>query len=331
MNDRKITKGFSLIEVLISIGILAVGILLVASVFPVALHFATEATERTISSAIAEEAFSKLKLFAMDSDNIKGVNEDNNMKLSNLDSDEHISIWAVGDDTWTGAKQLLDDIKKILPSLPEASLPEDEVKRFHAELTYPSHDLIIDETVINLDTYTDDTRVLQKQEYCWSAIMRLISSDTASSDPNDLVNRLVQVTVFVNRRGGRNIKYYRPDRNGEISGLSGNIPWTIWPAPVKIEMRDFFSGRKDELEFAYHAVGGGRDDRNLINDGYFIVDDETGQIYRVMERYSEQMDWVIRLDRDWDGASPAEVWVIPPPIDGGASPCIGVFQRVIRF
>jgi hypothetical protein len=67
----------------------------------------------------------------------------------------------------------------------------------------------------------------------------------------------------------------------------------------------------------------------FINDGYIIVDNQTGRIYRVLQRYPNQPT-VIQLDRPWQG-NPRFVQVIPPPADGGRCPCVGVFQKVISF
>ena len=60
---------------------------------------------------------------------------------------------------------------------------------------------------------------------------------------------------------------------------------------------------------------------------WWHFDNRTG---RVLERYPDP-DWIIKLDRDWKGKPSADVWVIPPAIGGGASPCVGVFQRIMRF
>ena len=71
----------------------------------------------------------------------------------------------------------------------------------------------------------------------------------------------------------------------------------------------------------------------FINDGYTIVDDENGRIYRVLERYAPPNHNTIRLDRPWNPGmiSPDRVWVVPPPVGGGRYPCIAIYQRVIRF
>jgi len=57
-------QGFSLTEVLLSVGTLAVGMIFIAGVFPVAIHFATVATEQTIAAVVADEAFAKIRIYA---------------------------------------------------------------------------------------------------------------------------------------------------------------------------------------------------------------------------------------------------------------------------
>ena len=57
-------NGFSLTEVLISIGVLAIGMIFVAGVFPVGIYFNTLSTERTIAAVVADEAFAKVRLYA---------------------------------------------------------------------------------------------------------------------------------------------------------------------------------------------------------------------------------------------------------------------------
>jgi hypothetical protein len=98
------------------------------------------------------------------------------------------------------------------------------------------------------------------------------------------------------------------------------------------------SGRYDELEILDNSNPS--DATSFINDGCTIVDDATGHIYRVLERYSSLPD-VVLLDRDWDASTPAPdyVWVVPPPVtigfnvlvSSGRYPCVGVFQKIIRF
>jgi len=65
-----------------------------------------------------------------------------------------------------------------------------------------------------------------------------------------------------------------------------------------------------------------------VKEGHVIVNDADGQIYRVVGRQDPQ----IELDRVWEGANGnSNVWVVPPTLGGGRYPCIGVYQKVIRF
>ncbi|MHC4573631.1 MAG: type IV pilus modification PilV family protein [Planctomycetota bacterium] len=59
-------KGFSLTEVLLAVGTLAIGMIFVAGVFPVGIHLTTTACDRTIATVAAEEAFAKVRIFGID-------------------------------------------------------------------------------------------------------------------------------------------------------------------------------------------------------------------------------------------------------------------------
>jgi hypothetical protein len=154
-------------------------------------------------------------------------------------------------------------------------------------------------------TGTDDSA----KQYYWSALCR-----RAGSDPN----RLVQVTVFVSRKTGPNLKYLAPpDGSGTV----------VWPRPVRVSVVQGVSA--NELRIT--------GEKTYINDGYTIVDDKVGRIYRVLERYKFPDDDKVLLDKAWDSNSGSPVWVVPPPVTGtppvpnGRYPCIAVYQKVIRF
>ncbi len=140
----------------------------------------------------------------------------------------------------------------------------------------------------------------EPNQYYWSALCRR----------TDMSNNSVQVTVFVSRKTGAGLKYPAPP-----SG-SGTVDW---PRPVKVGVSSGSSA--NELTITGN--------KTYINDGYTIVDDVTGRIYRVLERYKAPNDSTILLDGNWQGGS--SVWVVPPPAGGGRCPCITVYQRIIGF
>jgi len=143
-----------------------------------------------------------------------------------------------------------------------------------------------------------DVDTSQKQYY-WSALCRIANSNPAT--------RLVQVTVFVSRKVGSAALYRggaaRPiPMQVAVSAATGNNSLTITES--------------DKITW--------------INDGYKIVDNKTGQIYRVVERNAEQPN-MIKLDRPWQGGPAGSAWVVPAPTGGGKNPNIAIYQKVIRF
>jgi len=139
-----------------------------------------------------------------------------------------------------------------------------------------------------------DTDLAEKQ-YFWSALCRRVANNP---------NRLVQVTVFVSRKVG-----------------SGSAR----PVLVKVNVQQNISNNSELV------ITDGNE--ALINDGYTIVENTRGKIYRVIKRYAPPDDErVIQLDRNWIVFfDPTIVWVVPPPMGGGRYPCIVVYQTEIRF
>jgi hypothetical protein len=150
--------------------------------------------------------------------------------------------------------------------------------------------------------YPSDPNIhISGKQFFWSALCR-----RADFDPN---SRLVQVTVFVSRKAGSGTTYHD-------QGLPGNMPVPSLVGIPAVPGPDTLQVEPGKEEF--------------INDGCTVVDDQTGQIYRVLERDSIAPDRIV-LDRPWLGGPTGSVWVIPPPIGGGRRPCIAIYQRVIRF
>lgn len=77
-------KGFSLTEALLAAAILAVGLAMIAMVFPVGVKLASQSAERTIGAVAADEALAKIQLF--------GLNDPNNTcaPITSVSADERI-------------------------------------------------------------------------------------------------------------------------------------------------------------------------------------------------------------------------------------------------
>jgi hypothetical protein len=145
---------------------------------------------------------------------------------------------------------------------------------------------------------------ISEKQYYWSALCRRVDPNTAS--------RLVQVTVFVTRKTASAALY---------QGGAGK--------PIPMFVNIFVMRGSNVLTPAGPNI-------IWINDGCTIVDNLTGQIYRVLQRRPDLPGgWpgqrAIELDRPWEGALANYVWVVPPPIGSGKDPCIAVSQKVIRF
>lgn len=63
MKNRRQNSGFSLTEVLLAVGTLAIGMIFISGTFLTGIHFSTIATERTIAAIVADEAFAKVRIY----------------------------------------------------------------------------------------------------------------------------------------------------------------------------------------------------------------------------------------------------------------------------
>jgi len=143
------------------------------------------------------------------------------------------------------------------------------------------------------------TKTSNEKHYYWSALCRPVYTGQG--------NRVMQVTVFISRKIG--------DATTYVGG-------TAWPVPVQV-------GVSGAVGDTILTITG---NITFINDGYTIVENKTGDIYRVLERgadpaFLEQI--TLAKDKPWQGGD--SVWVIPPPVGGGKNPCIAVYQKIVSF
>jgi len=159
---------------------------------------------------------------------------------------------------------------------------------------------------------------------------------TDSNDVNDVSatgsRDLVQCVVFVSRQTGGNLSYHKRTSGAGGSGLGK----TDLPCPVRVNIaQDSTSATPDVLIVKDAVTTDTIDERTFIGGGSILVDDATGQIYRVLERDKVQLDRV-RLDRDWEGGvltgtDGGWVWTVPPAVTGGRIPGVAAYQKIIRF
>ncbi|HUV64780.1 MAG TPA: type II secretion system protein [Sedimentisphaerales bacterium] len=146
------------------------------------------------------------------------------------------------------------------------------------------------------------TKIVGEKQYGWSALCRPVESGSA--------NRLVQVTVFVSRKVGSSATY--------PGGATRPVPVQVAIAAV--------GGAGNQNKLAIVTPG----EQAFIDGGCTIVDNRTGQLYRVVQRDADAPD-IIALDRVWQGAATDSVWVVAPPVGGGRYPCIAIYQKLISF
>jgi Tfp pilus assembly protein PilV len=165
------------------------------------------------------------------------------------------------------------------------------------------------------------TREEPARQYSWAVICKRVSAGS----------RLVQCTVFVSRQTADATYWVR--KSGTDWPQLGT---TDLPRPVRVNLvQDAALANTNEVLMKDAVPTDTIDELAFIVDGSVLVDDKTGQIYRVLERYASQPDKA-RLDRPWTGgvlSSPAGgwVWVVPPAASGGRDPIVAVYQEVLRF
>jgi type II secretory pathway pseudopilin PulG len=281
---RRQKDGFSLTEVLLAVATLAVGMIFIAGAFPVALHFSTEATERTIAAVVADEAFAKMRLIAA-----RPHPDDANLPLV---SDANFAFF----NECRSFELAVDYI--LAPLGPGARLDPNV-------FAYPSLEDV----------------AAQYKSYFWSAICRRTRPD---GEPGSEI----QATVFVCRKVGSGRTYWFRNPNDNVLSLAYPYPQAIY----------FGVSHGVGAELMIQDIPPADPHQEiLINEGYTIVDDATGDIYRVQERLADNPATpinegaIIILDRPWQGEDRRpRIWAVPA---AGKTryPCIAVYQKVMRF
>ena len=286
--------------------ILTTGMVFIAGIFPAAIHLSTISAERVNASLTAEEAFAKIQLYAQGRTPDSIIPDDFNPR--NLSRLKNFNSYD-SNDIFIGDESfpfIINESNKVFPATEKLD-PN--------VFAYPS----------------DDGRDIKDKQYFWSAVLRLAEPYDQLTNPRPLV----QVTVFISRKVQSGLKYHDPN---EFFGSIFNSN-TVIDYPMAVPIKVSLVG-DDRLRIDNAGM------KTFINDGYTIVDDETGRIYRVIERLKGTSDNIIVLDKKWDRwwrdnngdwkedatrNTDIRVWVVPPPINGNRRPCIAVYQRELKL
>jgi len=163
--------------------------------------------------------------------------------------------------------------------------------------------------------YPSTDTLLTDRQYYWSALCRRVGLSN------------VQVTVFISRKTGAGGMYWDSPTTGPVT------PTAAAPVPVWLEV-DVTAGNNTEIRIIDPNPTDPVDETTFIGEGCTLVDNKTGQLYRVLKRYEPPEKDLVLLDRPWRDSGVGgfdAVWVIPPAVTGGRYPCIAVYQKIITF
>ena len=309
---------------LIATGIMAIGLVMVATIFPVGVKLTALTTERTIAAVVADEAFAKIQLYGLRDFEFP----DGSPKWVVLDPSIACSDFQYVT-SYTGPDGFADNGDETVASYgANGSLGGGD----DVYLTqYPSTPLPAG----------------QRHNYHWSALCRRVGAKN------------VQVTVFVTRKIAAASLYRAWDYDPTVPDFVANAanPWPK-PVPVNVQynynnqdpppLRELVLDTTDTINAEWDSDLGQTDVVfRFFDEGYTIVNNRDGKIYRVLEMKDADDNGIretIVLQQDWQWfgydsnplnppitAQLETIWLVPPAAGSGRYPCVGVYQKVIRF
>lgn len=293
----RLAAGFTLIEALIAVGVLGMGLILIAMVFPVGIKLTGTAVERSIGTLAANEGLAKVQLY--------GLREFQYWPLAIIA--EHHNDPRYAPDKWENATY--DACENYIYATDYWNWGIDG-------LPWTNDDLRI---------YTDwpeflypSANTAESRRYHWSALCRRVAP------------KQVQLIVFATRKVDEKLKYYSYTydyiNKKYVSGIDSD-----WPMPVPVSVSfDNASGKEKELKIQTGGWAGFSDAPfSFFGGNATIVEDKTGRIYRVSD-YKASGGGVrdtLVLTEDWQGGD--RVWVVPPAVGSTRNPVVGVMQTTI--
>ncbi|MCK4960320.1 MAG: prepilin-type N-terminal cleavage/methylation domain-containing protein [Planctomycetes bacterium] len=313
MLDRCRNSGFSLTEVLISAGILAVGFMLIATVFPVGIHLTALSTERNIGATAADEAFAKLMIYGVKPLSLS-IGYSEVYSEANLPNQTYLRLYM----------KLVNPMFDPATSSPQRG-QQPIIDLLKTESLYPS----IPDHLYRTDATAPDPAGADPElepRYCWSALCKRTSGFRPRS---------VQATVFVSRRGVGAAKYpywKEPD----LANPSGSWTTTDRPVPVPVEVEASGTSPTDTIMITDSDLAG------YITENSVLVNSRDGRVMVVLRVEVDRLTIVLK-DKVFAfiPTVKSSCWVIPPavkyqkssdpPVVGGRYPCVEIYQRDLDF
>jgi hypothetical protein len=311
-------------------GILAIGFMLIAMVFPVGIKLTASATEKTIGVIAAKEAEAKLKLYA---DDPLTIDFSPANKKFGVDGPTGLNELMLFEDIVDGASIFFTEYHNIY----NGTVDVDVVRERFYEMLYPSLDYCDPKHYnpnppdeLKFRTHTNQA------SYRWTALC------VETGNLNE-----IKTLILVTRKISKNAKFpvpqwdYTDPDYGYIDTSLVLTPDTYpypkpqyWPMPIRVDLICVdYNLRIWAIDTSVDSNAG-----RYINKGDIIIDSlydpslPTNKIehFQVVDEDRHG----ITLDGDFNrpgvtftpGITTVTVWVVPPAVGSSRSPLVGVYS-----
>lgn len=296
MRRSKRQSGFSLTEVLLATGVLAIGFVLIATIFPAGIKLTAMAAEKTLAPAMSDEARAAVRLYDLDAGKLPTSGEIRSI----LFSAEFLSD--------TSLKYFFRRLVYPNPFDPENSpLPAEGTPSYENLITEVNGQIASDSMYPSLPAKYFSQNPAQSQRYCWRVLCR---KDTNSAEG-------YQIHVFV-CRWRKELRYYGFDYDKSTRDFRPKESVHPMPVPVRIQAENNNSRVSIETsQVVYDQLTC----RQFFLEGAWVVEDRNGYVYQIIKVEGT----TLVLNRKWQaGSGTSFLWVVPPAVGSNRNPCIEV-------